>query len=71
MHGIPASPFASTAAERERIEHHAELHTVQDVLAVVTQRLTAPLMSSSTVGASRPAPEDAAAAAPVKRTRHF
>ena len=67
---IPAYHFASTAAERGRIEHHAELYTVRDVLAVMSQRLTAPLMSSSTVGASCPAPEDAEAAPAEKRPRH-
>ena len=52
---------ASPAAERKRGECHARLPTVQDVLAVVSQRLSAPPMSSSTVGASRPTPEDAEA----------
>ena len=32
---------ASTAAQRERGEHHAKLRSVQDVLAVVIQRLEA------------------------------
>ena len=61
---------ASAVGERERVEHHAKLHGVQDILAVVSQRLAVPPMSSSTVGDSRPAFEDATAAPPTKRTRH-
>ena len=60
---------AFAAGERERVEHHAKLRSVQDILAVVSQRLAAPLMSWSTVGASRPTPEDATAAPLAKRTR--
>ena len=61
---------ASAAGELERVENHAKLRGVQNILAVVSQRLAAPPMSSSTVGASRLAPEDASAAPPAKRTRH-
>ena len=60
---------ASAAGERERVEHHAKLRGVQDILAVVSQRFTAPPMSSSAVGASHPLPEDATVAPPAKRTR--
>ena len=59
---------ASTAAESECVLHHEKLRAVQDVLAVVIQRLAAPPMSSSTFRASRPTPEDFEAAPPAKRT---
>ena len=61
---VTALHEASTAAERECIEHHVKLRGVQDILAVVSQRLVALPMSSSTVGATRPALEDAAATPP-------
>ena len=67
---VAALRETSAAGELERFEHHAKLRGVQDILVVVSQRLAAPPMSSSTVGASRPAPEDATAAPPAKRTRH-
>ena len=66
---VKALGEASAAGERERVENHAKLRGVQDILAVVSQRLAAPPMSSSTVGA-RPAPEDATAAPPARRTHH-
>ena len=66
---VTALREASTAAELKRVEHHARLRGVQDILVVASQSLTAPQMSSSTVGDSRPAPEDAAAAPLAKRTR--
>ena len=67
---VAALREASAGGERERVENHAKLRGVQDILAVVSQRLAASPMSSSTVGASCPAPEDASAAPPAKRTRH-
>ena len=67
---VTALREASAAAEREFVEHHAKIRGVQEILPVVSQLLAAPLMSSSTVGASRPAPEDAMAAPPAKRKRH-
>ena len=67
---VAALHEASPAGERELVEKHANLRGVQDILAVVSQRLAAPPMSSSTVGASRPAPDDASAAPPAKRTRY-
>ena len=68
---VTALREASAAGERDRVENHAKLRGVQEILAVVSQRLAAPPMSSSTVRASRPAPEDTSAASPAKRTRHF
>ena len=77
MHQVPqlektvmALREASAAGERERVEHHAKLRGVQDILAVVSQRLAVPPMSSSTDGVFRPAPDDATAAPPANRTRH-
>ena len=61
---------AITAADRERVELTARFRAVQDFLDVVSQRLAAPPMSSSTVGASRHAPEDAEAAPAAKRMRY-
>ena len=68
---VTALRETSTAVERERSEHHVKLRGVQDILVVVIQRLAAPPMPLSTVGAARPAPEHAAAAPPAKCTRYF
>ena len=67
---VTALREASAAGEHKSVENHAKLRGVQDILAVFIQRLAAPPMSSSTVEASRPAPENATAAPPAKRTRH-
>ena len=67
---VAALREAFAAGERERVENYAKLPSVQDILEVVSHRLVAPLMSSSTVGASRPAPEDASAAPLKESTRH-
>ena len=39
---VSTLPEASTAGEGERVEYHAKLCAVPDVLAVVIQRLAAP-----------------------------
>ena len=67
---VAALREASPVGERENVKNHAKLRRVQDILEVVSQRLPAPPMSSSTVGAYRPAPEDASAAPLAKRMRH-
>ena len=60
---------SAKVAMRERVEHHAKLRAVQDVLAVVGQRLAGPPMASPTVGASRPSPDTPDAGPPSKRAR--
>ena len=67
---VTALRESSAAGECERVEHHAKLRGIQGILAVVSHRLAAPPMFSSTVGASGPALEDSTAAPSVKRTHH-